>query len=292
MAFSKTASICSKPADIPDKHSKEAIGGYFDRVVRLCGGWLARKECSEYNFTTNYWTDAPYSLHTERSYAAGAVLQNGSWLIIGGKGLDQKPTFTTELLDNGMFLPNVLWPETVSGHCIEKLNNSFILIAGGEGSNGTLIDTIYIMNLDSSYWVSTEEKLRFKRSGHICGLLEANEKKLIIIAGGFDLIEVELIDMESMRIKLGPNLPFAMNWAASVQMGNSLSIIGGEHIGYCSKSYLCYSSDAIYELDFEHGLWKAHNQTLKLPRSKHIVLQIAEINQEICQVKCTGCKSN
>ena len=86
----------------------------------LCGGWIARKECHEYKIKDQSWSKAPYSLITERSEAAGATMENGSWLIIGGKGMDGEPVSTSESLEGKIFRPNLLWPEVVSGHCVKE----------------------------------------------------------------------------------------------------------------------------------------------------------------------------
>ena len=292
--LSTVTTTCTKPSDIPERHSKGAVGAYIDKKIMLCGGWLARKECSEYEFRSQYWRDAPFSLHVERSEAAGANLQNGSWLIIGGKGLDKVPMFTTEVLEAGMFVPKVVFPEAISGHCIEKLNSSFILIAGGEGKEEALLDSVYIMNLDTYFWVSAEDRLLFKRRGHICATVESTNGKTIVIAGGFNLLETELLDLKSLKIKIGPSLPFMMDWAAKVQLGNSFAIVGGEHIGFCSKTYLCHSSDAILEVDIANGVWVMLNQTLRMPRSKHILLPIPIQHNihELCQKQCPKCKGN
>ena len=289
--ISKASSICTKPPDFPEQYSKGAIAAYTNMMVSLCGGWVARKECHEYSFGTHLWTKAPYSLESERAEASGAMLDNGSWLIIGGKGIDRNPLYTTELLNGGYFDYNLPWPEAVAGHCVEKLNSSHLFVAGGESKNAQLLDSAYFINADSSFWVSTDEKLKYKRSGHVCGVIDENGKHLIVVAGGLDIVEVELLDIVSIHFRPGPNLPFVMDSAAGIKTGSSFYVVGGEHIGYCSKPYLCFSSDAIFEIDVKNFVWKELNQTLKLPRSKHHVLLIEDgSDNRMCQESCPTCK--
>ena len=288
LAISNTSSICTKPADIPDIFSKGAIGTYFNGKVLLCGGWLAGTQCNEYNFLAHQWLPVPYFLTTERAEAAEAMLQNGSWIVIGGKGLDGTPLFSTEIFNNDLFVSNFIWPQAISGHCVKKINESHIFLAGGETHNETLLDTVYFMNVESSFWLSLEERLKYSRRGHVCGIV-GND---IIVAGGQKVVETELLDLKSMRIRSGPNLPFEMDWASSVQVDNTFVIVGGEHIGYCSKPGMCFSSNSLFKIDIKHDAWLSSGQELKLPRSKHIVLEInnKEIAEDLCQQNCPTCK--
>ena len=281
----ESSSICTQPANIPDQHSKGAVGTFYDGRILLCGGWTAKKNCHQYSLLEQEWTRAPYMLGNERIEAAGAMLDNGSWLIIGGKGLDEIPQSSTEMLVSTRFMANLLWPEAVSGHCIEAKNSSHVFIAGGESRSG-LLDTAYFLNLKSSFWISVEERMKHSRSGHVCGFIG----NYGIIAGGFEMLQVELLNIVTLKWEYGPNLLFEMNWAASLSINDKFIILGGEHIGYCSKSHLCFASDAIFELDIANMKWDINAlHTMKLPRSKHIVIPIDD-NMTMCQKACANCK--
>ena len=258
----------------------------------LCGGWLAGTQCAEYEFGKHLWMEVPYFLTAERAEAAGTMLQNGSWMIIGGKGLDEKPLFSTDFLNNGLFEPNLQWPEALSGHCMKSLNFSHIFVSGGEGTNGNLLGEVYFLNVDTSFWLSLEEKMFHNRKGHVCGITNDGDKDYIVIAGGKNNLMTELLDMKTLRFRLGPNLPFEMDWAASIQIGSSFAIVGGEHIGYCSKASMCISSNTIFEIDNGNNIWKVLDKSLKLPRSKHIIIGIEDedISSELCQETCPTCR--
>ena len=284
-------SVCTKPADIPEKFTKSAVGAYVDKRVMLCGGWLAGKECGEYEFDTQQWSEVPYSLNIERAEAAGAMLQNGSWIIIGGKGPDEEPLFSTDFFNNGLFEPNLQWPEAISGHCVANLNSSHIFVSGGESKGGNLLGDVYFLNVDTSFWLSLEEKLFHYRRGHVCGITNNGAKEYIIIAGGQDNLITELLNIVTMKFMQGPDLPFKMDWAASIQFSSHFAIVGGEHIGYCSKAGMCTSSNALFEIDIENNTWKVLDQSLKLPRSKHIILAIdGDTSNDLCQEQCPTCK--
>ena len=292
LTLSQNPTICTQPSYIPDIFSKSAVGAYFDKRAMLCGGWLAGRECAEYDFEKNEWYEVPYSLTVERAEAAGTMLENGSWIIIGGKGHDAQPLFSTDFLNNGLFETNLQWPETISGHCSESLNSSHLFISGGEGQNGKLLDAIYFLNVDTSFWLSLDEKMKYSRRGHVCGISAAGDNKYIVIAGGQDILKTELLDIKMMRFRQGPDLAFEMDWAASIQFGSSFVIVGGEHIGFCSKADMCISSNSLFEIDIQNNIWKVLDQTLKLPRSKHIIIAMDNkvISNDFCQDICLNCK--
>ena len=219
-------------------------------------------------------------------------MQNNSWLILGGKDSSGVPTSTTDMLEIDMFQQNLPWPEVVSGHCMVKVNHSHLFVAGGEGEGKRLLATAYLIDIEQSHWVPIEQDLAHERSGHVCGLaMDEEAEKHIVIAGGIVLLDVEMLNLATMRWRPGPALPHEMNWAASIQIGHRMYISGGEHIGYCSKSHLCFSSEDIYEINLEQSVWKAHEQTMKLPRSNHILLFIHD-NLDLCQDSCLGCNGN
>ena len=285
-----SSSICTQPANIPEEHSDGAIGDLFNHKIKLCGGWLAGTDCHEYSFETQSWEKASYSLLNERAEAAGSMLENGTWIIIGGKGLDTVPLPTSEYLEDSIFVPGMPWSEAVSGHCMEKINKSHIFIAGGESYNSGLLDSTYILKVDHSYWFPMENRLSHKRSGHVCGIANEKSSKYIIVAGGSDLFKTELINVGTMEFSKGPELPFKMNWAATLHIDGKMLIFGGEHIGYCSKPNLCFSSDAIFELSIKNSTWKLHHQALRLPRSKHMIMTLPNDTFKLCQNECPNCK--
>ena len=289
--ISEKSTVCTKPSDIPDKFSKSAVGAFFENKVMLCGGWLAGKECAEYEFENNEWVGVPYFLTVERAEAAGIILKNGSWMIIGGKGPDEEALFSTDFLNNGLFEPNLQWPEAISGHCMERLNSSHAFVSGGEGKGGNLLGSVYFLNIDTSLWLSLEEKMTHFRRGHVCGITNFQNKAYIIMAGGKNILKTELLDMKTMRFRQGPDLPFEMEWAATIQFGNSFVIVGGKHMGYCSKPGICISSNALFEIDIENNAWKGLKQSMKLPRSKHIIIGIdnEDIANDLCQEVCPTC---
>ena len=214
-------------------------------------------------------------------------------MIIGGKGPDGEPLFSTDFLNNNnIFEPNLQWPEAMSGHCVESLNSSHIFVSGGESKDKNILGAIYFLNVDTSFWLSLDEKMLYNRRGHVCGKISYGDNELIVIAGGKEILKTELLDMKKLRFRLGPDLPFEMDWAGSIKLDSSLLIVGGEHIGYCSKAGMCMSSNAFFEIDIENNIWKVLDQSMKLPRSKHIVIRIENevISNDLCQEVCPRCQ--
>ena len=281
-------SICTIPSDFPHEHSKGAIGTFYRGNNVLCGGELAGRICHQYSFLDHEWIKSPFALTTERSIAAGVMLNNESWVVLGGNDFNGDPQPTVEVMTDELFKEGFLWPEAVSGHCMKYVNASHLFVAGGEGNFG-LLATSYFLNVYSSIFYQVEKPMTHARSGHVCGVVNfPNGDEVIVVAGGFENLEVELLSTTSLRWKLGPRLPHELNWAASTMSGDRMVILGGEHIGYCSKPHLCISSNSIFTLLPEENRWKMQHQTLSLPRSKHIIIELTE-SIKMCQKYCSTC---
>ena len=217
------------------------------------------------------------------------MLRNGSWFVIGGMDYSGAILASTEILAKNQFVPSLIWPEAVLGHCMAQFNSSHVFIAGGEGEDSKLLDTSYFLNVDIDYWYSPEEALKHPRKGHVCGFAkDASHEWNAVVAGGFENLIVEVLSFSAMRWKLGPRLPFEMTSASSVQIVDSMHIIGGEHIGYCSKAHLCYSSDTVFKLELELDLWNRLVHTMDLPRSKFVSITLPS-NLGLCQKVCENC---
>ena len=66
-----------------------------------------------------------------------------------------------------------------------------------------------------------------------------------------------MLSLRTAKWSPGPGLPHEMGWAVSVQVEGSMFILGGEHIGYCSKQHLYYASDSVLKFNVEDGAF--HN---------------------------------
>ena len=285
--ISKEQSVCRKPIDFPQEHAKGAVGTFYKGNTILCGGEVAGRICHQHNFIDHEWIKAPFTMTTERSRAGGVLLVNDSWIVLGGKGYNGAPLSTVEIMTDELFAKSILWPEAVSGHCMKAVNSSHIFIAGGEGNLGFL-GTTYFLNSHTSHFHQVERQMKIPRSGHVCGFAKANDDEFAVIAGGFGSLKVELLSLITLKWKEGPDLPHELNWAASSMKDNAMVILGGEHIGYCSKAYLCDSTNSIYKLIIEENRWEIQSQPLSLPRAKHVVIKIPE-SLKICQSICPNC---
>ena len=289
--MSKKLSVCSKPINFPQEHVRGAIGAFYRGNNILCGGEQAGKICHQYSFLFHEWIKAPFALTTERTRAAGVMLSNASWVVLGGSNLNDDPLPTVEVMTDGLFMEGIMWPEAVSGHCIRNFNGSHAFVAGGEGKFG-LLSTAYFLNVDNSNFHQVENPMRYPRSGHVCGFANLEKgDRFAVVAGGFEILEVELLSIHSLKWKSGPMLPHELNWAASIMNDDTMVIIGGEHIGYCSKPYLCISSNSIFKLALDENKWQPQSQTLSLPRSKHVIIELPESMNNICQESCPTCSS-
>ena len=288
--ISSKGGICTKPAGFPDGKDLAvgAVGAYINKIPTICGGINGGRECHGYKFELQTWIKLPLLMRQGRQEAAGIQLVNGSWIIFGGKLQSGEVLGDTEVLKDYEFQFGQVWPVPVWGHCSININVTHALIAGGENSNG-YVSQGYSFEFENAYWKWIVDII-YKRSGHICGKIESDNDVKIIIAGGKNVLDVEVISLYSEKITVGPPLPHEMYMAAYVQLHKTFIITGGSHMGDCPvKNTECISSKYIYK--FENlNEWRKILQEMRIPRFDHIVMTIPKEDiGTACSKLCSEC---
>ena len=111
--------------------------------IILCGGgkmanyvgqsYTSTRRCQTFTLETYTWTESNVSLLEERSIAQSEMLENGTFLVIGGQNSALDSSETTEFLeaiDSG-FSYGVEIPERMAKHCSKKVNETHIFATGG-----------------------------------------------------------------------------------------------------------------------------------------------------------------
>ena len=127
-------------------------------------------------------------------------------------------------------------------------------------------------------------------TGHVCGKSISGNENIIIIAGGRNVLEIELLSLSSRKWIDGPMLPHELDRAASLQIGESFLVIGGLHLGDCPiKLTECFSSKYIYSLN-NFTEWRRVQTTMSISRGQHVVIPIPRtIIQSACSKLCPTC---
>ena len=290
---SSEGGICTKPGDFPDgkDYGLGAVGAFIDGMPTVCGGLEGGRECHGYNFDHQFWIKFSYLMIEEREEAAGIAMKNGSWLIIGGRTKTREALANSEILVNQIFHSGALWPLHFWGHCSFSINDTHGFIAGGRNADN-FIKTSFILKLETSFWNWIADS-NFERSGHACGMLEYMSETLIVMAGGRDVLDVELLSLSASSKREwthGPMLPHEMDNAASLQIDKDFIILGGLHLGECPiKVTECLSSKYIYRLENLTD-WKKIQTSMVISRGQHVAIAIPrEALGSACSKICPTC---
>ena len=185
----KVNSNCAKPADYPLKTSEITGSGGI-----VCGGSFENiyNKCFQYSNKNKSWGDIG-SLNDQYRYAASSVFLNGKYWISGGGLLNGRTSLITSEIfpdNHGAFSMSADLPEQWRHHCMSKVNDTHIFVAGGDWSskNAYLVD----VSLDKFKFVKLPPMLE-SRSGAACGTIvwlyssfTRTNDFLVIVAGGRD----------------------------------------------------------------------------------------------------------
>ena len=289
---SSEGGICTKPANFPNgkDFGLGAVGAFINGMPTVCGGIEGGKECHGYQFASQSWLKLPFLMIMEREEAAGIVMKNRSWIIIGGRTKIGEALANSEVLIKQKFYAGPLWPLHFWGHCSLAINESHGFIAGGRNEN-QFVKTSFTIVYESGIWTWIAD-ITFERSGHVCGMFDSLNEKIIIVAGGRNLLEVELLSLLTRKWKTGPRLPHEMDNAASLQINENFLIIGGLHLGDCPvKLTDCISSKYIYRFDNATEWVRMQTNTMGISRGQHVAIAIPRVNIGVaCSKLCSTCQ--
>jgi len=172
-----------------------------------------------WNPRTGVTTPLPSELQQARAYHSATMLPDGTVLIFGGIGSDGKVLSSPELFNaetqSFQLLPNACCLLPRHGHTATLLTDGRVLIAGGVGSNGQVLDTADLFDPRSLELLPVASRLS-PRSGHTATLLADGT---VLLSGGTDqngdkIDTADLFDPVSQtfipRSDPGP-LPFALS---------------------------------------------------------------------------------
>ena len=284
---------CPKPNDYPigplGVHS--SVGAVIGDRVLVCGGfgypdeatWNRletrtgyRSECHAYSFDTKVWSLSSSRLAIPRAQAASALLSNGLWMVVGGQGGDNAEV-TSEILTEGVFVPGPSLPVTLVGHCMVNVNSSHVFVAGGRN----FLPNAYLVSSPDFEWMSLPD-MDQGRSWHVCGMLDGTME--VVVSGGQTLSDyhtigfgdrgylktTEIYSVEDGTWRMGPELPWSIDEAASVQIGSGTFLVLGGQGGEDGYSIL----DKVYEFDKSSYEWVERRETLAKGRKSHTVIPL------------------
>ena len=128
------------------------VGALINDEIQICGGgkfylsnsftdpvdeFVATTRCQRFDFESYTWSTLGVSLLQQRTFAQSVVLENGTWLILGGQDSQGRTHDTTEFLDVNAteFVFGVEMAKRLAKHCVTMVNRSLLFAAGGKDNN-------------------------------------------------------------------------------------------------------------------------------------------------------------
>jgi len=185
--------------------------GYWDDYVgrstsdgiHMCGGLNFYDPDSCYLLTTRGYENMPRPLTNRRG--ASSVETPFGWWVTGGYGWLDEPLSTeldsTELWSNNQWKEHVRLPEPMIGHCMTLLNQSHILITGGDAGEGALTSS-YLYSEEKGF--TKIEDMKTPRIWHGCSVIN---DKMFVAGGAGGGIKTEYLDLTTLTWSPGPELP-------------------------------------------------------------------------------------
>ena len=165
--------------------------------------------------------------------------------IVGGNDERGNDVDTTEIWSNNQSQPHVRLPEGLSGHCLTSLNNTHLLLTGGNPTTAAA----YLYSEQDGF--TRIEDMKTARYGHGCSVINDNT---VIVAGGRDnykdISSTEYLDLNSFKWVEGPELPEAL----------LAQILGPEELGPEIGGHLLFGGKKIFKLK-EEGLTQTRQWT-------------------------------
>ena len=187
-----------------------ASGGVIDKTPVICGGQqlpydedrdnTKYSEC--FKLEDQDWKPLSNTLSKQRmASGAGNIVINDQYVLVSGGIVHHQEDGTIKLQElvplNGNIISSSLQSTATAAHCIIQLNESSILITGGNNSHAKTM----FQNFDTMEQVAGPD-LKIGRRLHACGKIKINGETILVVVGGKkrddkDLKSTEFLNLDS-----------------------------------------------------------------------------------------------
>jgi len=265
--------VCDNLLDLPFGLSGLTGQRYQDKYPILCGGSNSSiiNQCSCYIYECRSWNKIADLAECVRFPSSTSYSLNGHEILLITGGFSKNEAEATVQSyngnswnqDNNHVLPLPNWQ-----HCLIKINDSTLLMIGGE--SGSITSKTFFFHIGETKW-TPGPALNIARKGLGCGILDwlnpsSNQlEKVVFAVGGYGLNSVEMLFLNDLNIHnlkwvLGPQLPKTAGFGTVLEFQNSIILVGGE--GEVDRKHM-------YKLSSPNGHWTEMKQILKEKRSRH-----------------------
>ncbi len=203
------------------------IGGLQEEEPLICGGFdsgLGNYTNKCYLLRNGSWIET-YPLSESKAFMAispSPFLDKSDRFYVSG-GSNPIQLSTSEILtENGWEVVQPTLPVTLWRHCMVSLNETTVIVIGGDNLETRYSDETYFLDSVTGVW-SAGPRLNIGRHDHSCGRIRIESgslEKSVIVVGGFEgnfSSSVEVLNVKTLTWEFGPELPFGIEEAALVE---------------------------------------------------------------------------
>ncbi len=207
-----SSSRCHAPPNLP-RGLYGTVGGLgLHNKPTICGGFDGSiyREC--FFLDENEWI-ATNSMISPRKYASISTSALYKMVVTGGHYNDDAYNTVEGLSEDGWKIISDNIPVKIDEHCSVSVNETTILIIGGN-QNGEISSNTFFFNTETGTWWQGPD-LKQSRKQHSCQRIRKNsnsQEMSIIVVGGWlghtATSSVEILDPGANEWTRGPELPF------------------------------------------------------------------------------------
>ena len=183
--------------------------------------------------------------------------------------------FTGGSLPSGKsaFNDDVDLPELLYFHTMVRVNESAMIFVGSQVASN---DRVYMFIKETQTFTQLAT-MSIGRFAPQAGLVEDGfGKRKLVVTGGWNnnvyLSSTEELDLDTLEWNVGPDLPQALEYGASVHFENSFLVVSGYRNDGDS-----YYSDFIYEYDKDLNEWNTRSEKLTTGRDVPAAFLVPDI---------------
>ena len=214
-------------------------GAVINDKVTLCGGWYpayysqVTDACYQYNPVTNIWEGFPHML-AERSEARSITLPDGRWWMIAGDSflVDDPRVTTTEILEEGSWVPGPILPGNWNHGCAAQLGESVTLLAGGRWDH-EISNKTWLYHWDTGVFEEVMGLAHPKINLDCVALDDRN----VMVTGGFTYADgpfnfVEIFNLDTRTWTKVDPMPEPIHNHRMVKENDDVLVLGGTSPGW------------------------------------------------------------
>ena len=286
----ETQQSCHEDVGFTNHELSGAVSGFVNGIPTICAGHLAgagiSQDCYQYHIGSHSFNKSDQLFVTEAVEAAAyAQWQNETIMMVGGKRNESyQISDLIQIVGQTQFWR--LDIGSISYSCLVHLDNdTYLLIGGRVGYMDTSRTYVFKPEANGDLYWKEGPRLTSKRSEHMCGMMQTENKRFIVTIGGSSTLERQC---EYLEIDTEGTL---QTWQQCSGLPNNDMLYGATVIADPVKGGLLLlggrnstkEQDSIYTFSDINGEWTLQFNRLQGSRQKHVSILMSNVPNDSCE---------